>query len=115
MIPAFIPAHLFWAYFTGAGHIAAGVAILTSVLARLGAILFAAMVSGFVLLLHVPRVHRRAGQPRRVDDARDRDDHQRRRVVHGWKSRSQGRQAGLILRSACGIACRALCLPLSCS
>ena len=56
MIPAFIPAHLFWAYFTGAGHIAAGVAILTAVLARLGAILFAVMVSGFVLLLHVPRV-----------------------------------------------------------
>jgi uncharacterized membrane protein YphA (DoxX/SURF4 family) len=56
MIPAFIPAHLFWAYFTGAGHIAAGVAILTNVLAWLGAILFAAMVSGFVLLLHVPRV-----------------------------------------------------------
>ncbi|MGH8236066.1 MAG: DoxX family protein [Steroidobacteraceae bacterium] len=61
MIPAFIPAHLFWAYFTGAGHIAAGVAILTGVLARLGAILFAAMVSGFVLLLHVPRV---LGEPR---------------------------------------------------
>jgi uncharacterized membrane protein YphA (DoxX/SURF4 family) len=56
MIPAFIPAHLFWAYFTGAGHIAAGVAIMTGVLARLGAILFATMVSGFVLLLHVPRV-----------------------------------------------------------
>ena len=56
MIPAFIPAHLFWAYFTGAGHIAAGVAILTNVLARLGAILFAAMVSCFVVLLHVPRV-----------------------------------------------------------
>ena len=56
MIPAFIPAHLFWAYFTGAGHFAAGVAILTNVLARLGAILFALMVSGFVLLLHVPRV-----------------------------------------------------------
>jgi uncharacterized membrane protein YphA (DoxX/SURF4 family) len=56
MIPAFIPAHLFWAYFTGAGHIAAGIAILTGVLARLGAVLFAVMVSGFVLLLHVPRV-----------------------------------------------------------
>jgi uncharacterized membrane protein YphA (DoxX/SURF4 family) len=56
MIPAFIPAHLFWAYFTGAGHIAAGVAILTGVFAHLGAILFAVMVSGFVLLLHVPRV-----------------------------------------------------------
>ena len=56
MIPAFIPAHLFWAYFTGAGHIAAGIAIVTGVLARLGAIAFAVMVSGFVLLLHVPRV-----------------------------------------------------------
>ncbi|HKU14063.1 MAG TPA: DoxX family protein [Steroidobacteraceae bacterium] len=56
MIPAFIPAHLFWAYFTGAGHFIAGIAILTNVLARLAAILFAAMVSGFVLLLHVPRV-----------------------------------------------------------
>lgn len=56
MIPVFIPGHLFWAYFTGAGHIAAGAAILTNVLARPGAILFATMVSGFVLLLHVPRV-----------------------------------------------------------
>lgn len=56
MIPAFIPAHLFWAYFCGVGHIAAGVAILTNVLARLAAIAFAAMVSGIVLLLHVPRV-----------------------------------------------------------
>jgi uncharacterized membrane protein YphA (DoxX/SURF4 family) len=56
MIPAFIPAHLFWAYFTGAGHFAAGVAILSNVLARLAAIAFAVMVSGFVLLLHVPRI-----------------------------------------------------------
>jgi uncharacterized membrane protein YphA (DoxX/SURF4 family) len=56
MIPAFIPAHLFWAYFTGAAHFAAGVAILTSMLTRLAAMLFAAMVSGFVLLLHTPRV-----------------------------------------------------------
>ena len=56
MIPGFIPAHLFWAYFTGACHIAAGVAILTNVLARVAAVLFAVMVSGFVLLLHLPRV-----------------------------------------------------------
>lgn len=56
MIPGFIPAHLFWAYFTGACHIAAGVAILTNVLARFAAILFAVMLSGFVLLLHLPRV-----------------------------------------------------------
>lgn len=56
MIPAFIPAHLFWAYFCGAGHFVAGVAMLTNVLARLAAIAFAAMVSCFVLLLHIPRV-----------------------------------------------------------
>ncbi len=56
MIPGFIPAHLFWAYFTGGCHIAAGIAIVTNVLARVAAILFAAMVSGFVLLLHLPRV-----------------------------------------------------------
>lgn len=56
MIPAFIPAHLFWAYLCGAGHIAAGVALLTNVLARIAAFLFATMVSSFVLLLHIPRV-----------------------------------------------------------
>ena len=77
-------------------HFAAGVAILTGVLARAGAVLFAVMVSGFVLLLHVPRVHRRARQPRRMDDDRDRDDDCRRCMVHGWKPCSQGRQAGLI-------------------
>lgn len=56
MIPGFIPAHLFLAYFTGGCHIAAGVAIVTNVLARVAAVLFAVMVSGFVLLLHLPRV-----------------------------------------------------------
>jgi uncharacterized membrane protein YphA (DoxX/SURF4 family) len=55
MIPAFIPAHLFWAYFTGCAHIAAGIAFLANVCVRLAAILFAVMVSGFVLLLHLPR------------------------------------------------------------
>lgn len=56
MIPAWIPAPVFWAWFTGACHVAAGAAILSGVLSRLASLLFAAMVSGFVLLLHVPRV-----------------------------------------------------------
>lgn len=55
MIPGWIPAHMFWAWFTGVGHVAAGVAILAGVLSRLASLLFAVMVSGFVLLLHVPR------------------------------------------------------------
>lgn len=56
MIPAFIPAPVFWAWFTGVCHVAAGAAILTGVLSRLASLLFALMVSGFVLLLHLPRV-----------------------------------------------------------
>jgi uncharacterized membrane protein YphA (DoxX/SURF4 family) len=56
MIPAWIPAHVFFAWFTGACHVAAGLSILSGILARLSSLMFALMVSGFVLLLHVPRV-----------------------------------------------------------
>jgi uncharacterized membrane protein YphA (DoxX/SURF4 family) len=56
MIPAFIPFHLFFAGFTGAGHIAAGLSLISGILARLGSTLLALMFSLFVLLLHVPRV-----------------------------------------------------------
>jgi uncharacterized membrane protein YphA (DoxX/SURF4 family) len=56
MIPAWIPWHVFWAWFTGVGHVAAGLSILLGVIPRIGATLLAAMFSGFVLLVHVPRV-----------------------------------------------------------
>jgi uncharacterized membrane protein YphA (DoxX/SURF4 family) len=56
MIPTWIPGPLFWAYATGCFHIAAGLSVLSGVLARLGATLLATMFAGFVLLLHVPRV-----------------------------------------------------------
>jgi uncharacterized membrane protein YphA (DoxX/SURF4 family) len=56
MVPAWIPGALFWAYFTGCGHVAAGISILTGVMARLGSTLLAVMMSSFVILLHVPRV-----------------------------------------------------------
>jgi uncharacterized membrane protein YphA (DoxX/SURF4 family) len=56
MIPAFIPFHLFFAAFTGAGHIAAGLSIVSGVLAWLGSALLALMFSLFVVLLHIPRV-----------------------------------------------------------
>ena len=55
-IPKWLPAPLFWAYFTGTAHVAAGLAILTGVLARLGAGLFAVMLTSWVFLLHIPRV-----------------------------------------------------------
>lgn len=54
MIPAWIPAHLGFAYFTGACHCAAGLGVLVGVFPRLAATLEAAMISLFVLLLHIP-------------------------------------------------------------
>jgi uncharacterized membrane protein YphA (DoxX/SURF4 family) len=56
MIPAFIPFHLFFAAFTGGGHIAAGLSLISGVLAWLGSALLALMFSLFVVLLHIPRV-----------------------------------------------------------
>lgn len=56
MIPVWIPDRLFLAYLTGAGHCAAGVAIVFGVLPRLGATLEALMMSSFVALVHVPGV-----------------------------------------------------------
>jgi uncharacterized membrane protein YphA (DoxX/SURF4 family) len=56
MIPEWIPFRVFWAWFTGAGHIAAGLAIVTGVLPRIGSTLLALMFSGFVLLVHIPRI-----------------------------------------------------------
>lgn len=56
MIPEWIPHRVFWAWFTGAGHVAAGLAIVLGVIPRIGATLLAAMFSGFVLLVHIRRV-----------------------------------------------------------
>lgn len=54
MIPAWLPARLALAWITGLAHIAAGVALVTGVQARLAAVLEALMMSGFVALVHVP-------------------------------------------------------------
>jgi len=53
-IPDWIPERLFLAYFTGAGHLCAGLAILSGIQAKLAARLEAAMMSSFVVLVHVP-------------------------------------------------------------
>jgi len=55
MVPKWLPpTQQFWAYATGVGHIAAGVAILTGVQARLAAILLTAMFASFTPLVHGP-------------------------------------------------------------
>ena len=55
LVPKWLPpSQEFWAYATGIAHIAAGVAILTGVQARLAAILLTVMFASFTPLVHVP-------------------------------------------------------------
>lgn len=56
MVPGWIPAPLFVAYLTGAIHAATGMATIAAFAIPRAAALEAAMMTAFVLLLHVPRV-----------------------------------------------------------
>jgi uncharacterized membrane protein len=56
LIPAWIPFRVFWAYLTGAGHIAAGLGVLFSVIPRLAAAAEAGMLTIITLLVWVPAV-----------------------------------------------------------
>ncbi len=57
VIPGWIPGSpVFWAYFTGCAHVAAGLAILSGVQARLAATMLGIMFGSWVLIVHVPRV-----------------------------------------------------------
>ena len=65
LIPAWIPLHLFWAYLTGTGMIAAGFCIATGILASLASMSMGLMFLLWFLLLHAPRV---AASPRNGDE-----------------------------------------------
>jgi uncharacterized membrane protein len=54
LIPAWIPWHLFWAYFVGACFIAAGLSLVTGIQVRLSASLLALNFFLFVVLMDAP-------------------------------------------------------------
>lgn len=56
LVPAWIPAHLFWAYFVGVAFVAAALSIISKKMAGLAAALLGIMFFLWVLVLHTPRV-----------------------------------------------------------
>ena len=56
LVPHWLPlGGVFWGYATGVFHIAAGIAIITGVRARLAAILLTVMYAAFTPLVHIPQ------------------------------------------------------------
>jgi len=62
LVPAWIPPNqIFWAYATGAAHVAAGLALVSGFRSQAGATLLAVMMATFVALVHIPRVYAAPG------------------------------------------------------
>lgn len=63
LIPNWLPGHLFWAYFTGCAFIAAGIAVLTGLCARLAVTLSVLQIMLFLVLVWLPIVAKGSRNP----------------------------------------------------
>lgn len=65
IVPAWMPARLFWAYFTGVALFASGVSFIARKYVGLASLLLGILLSSFVLLIHGPSMfHSMVYQPR---------------------------------------------------
>jgi uncharacterized membrane protein len=62
LVPAWVPGHTFWTYFTGTALIAGGAGLLHPKTAPLAARLTALMIFAWFLLLHLPRAFAAPGE-----------------------------------------------------
>jgi uncharacterized membrane protein len=57
LVPAWLPYHTGWAYFTGAAHLAAALGVILGILPQLAAAMEAAMLSVFTVLVWIPLIY----------------------------------------------------------
>lgn len=55
LVPAWIPAHMFWCYFAGTALIAGGAGMMLGILPRTAAWLLGLMIFTWFIVLHIPR------------------------------------------------------------
>src|SRR5579871_6620122 len=56
LVPAWLPWHTFWAYFTGAAQVAAGLSVMLSIFPRAAATLDALLLTLFTFLVWIPQI-----------------------------------------------------------